>query len=188
MKIKFAIVYVLAGVAFLVVSLWLFLSGGKSAKASRFKYRLGGIMLTAWSMLTAVSCIGGPPQVTCYEPEPPEVMCYDPVVEEDMVSIIIKDYGGSRLKPGDALLITIVNPSTDRYRMRIHAGDVNAPVLQECNFQAPEEPAGVLEFQAVLAPTDYRGDAFVEFIAVFGSAGGQESESVKGTLTVTIVG
>ena len=76
MKIKFLTIYAVAGVAFLAVSLWAFLSGGRSAKALRYKYKLGGIMLTAWAMISAVSCEGVIPTVTCYEPA---VRCYDPV-------------------------------------------------------------------------------------------------------------
>ena len=71
MKAKYLIIYIVVGAAFLGVSLWVLLSNGKSAKAIRYKYKLGGIMLTAWSMLTFASCEGPGPFVTCYDPVPP---------------------------------------------------------------------------------------------------------------------
>ena len=52
MKIKFLAIYIVVGAAFLIASLWVTLSGGKSAKAIRCKYKLGGIVLTAWAMLS----------------------------------------------------------------------------------------------------------------------------------------
>ncbi|MBO4566248.1 MAG: hypothetical protein J5695_03375, partial [Bacteroidales bacterium] len=79
MKIQYLAIYIAAGVAFLAVSLWAFLSNGKSARAIRYKYKLGGLMLTAWAMLSAASCEGPGPVVTCYEPA---VTCYDVAVEE----------------------------------------------------------------------------------------------------------
>ena len=45
MKTKAFIVYVALGVAFAAVSLWVFLSKGKNAKAIRTKYKLGGAFL-----------------------------------------------------------------------------------------------------------------------------------------------
>lgn len=70
MKIKFFAIYIAAGVAFLGFSLWVFLSKGKNAKAIRAKYKMGGIMLTASSMLMASACQCSP-TVTCYEPMDP---------------------------------------------------------------------------------------------------------------------
>ena len=71
MKIKFFAIYIAAGVAFLGFSLWVFLSKGKNAKAIRAKYKMGGIMLTACSMLMASACQCSP-TVTCYEPMDPK--------------------------------------------------------------------------------------------------------------------
>lgn len=83
MKIKFIAIYIAAGVMFLTASLWVFLSKGKNAKAIRTKYKMGGLMLTATSMLAATACQCSP-VVNCYEPAPPpEVMCYDVVNEPD---------------------------------------------------------------------------------------------------------
>lgn len=51
------------GIAFMVVSLWVWLSRGKSAAAVRAKYRLGGILLSlSVATTTLTSC------VSCYSP------------------------------------------------------------------------------------------------------------------------
>lgn len=188
MKVKFAFVYIAAGIAFLAVSLWLFLSGGKSAKATRAKYRLGGIMLTAWSMLSAASCTGGPPMVTCYEPAaPPEVLCYDVAIETDRVSIEVKDYGGNKLKPGDVMIIGIQELTTDMYRFYIHSGGMTDPVIQQFSCQVPEDQMDYFAFEQVLDSTDYRGIANIEVIAVYKTDGSEESRLV-GNVYIEIVG
>ena len=78
MKIEFLAIYIVVGAAFLIASLWVTLSGGKSAKAIRCKYKLGGIVLTAWAMLSVASCQGdlNPKMITCYDPAPPEMVYY----------------------------------------------------------------------------------------------------------------
>ena len=83
MKIRSLAVYIAVGAAFLAVSFWAFLSKGRNPRAASAKYRLGGILLSVLSMLSAASCAcgGNTPQVTCYEPVEPadttQVLCYD---------------------------------------------------------------------------------------------------------------
>ena len=141
MKSKYLIVYLLAGAAFLAVSLWVILTGGKNAKAIAAKYKLGGIMLTAMAMLSAASCEGPGPVVTCYEPV---VTCYDVAVEEhDMVDVTVKGYGGNKLKSGDILQVTVTSPTFDKYRCRISAdpenGDVFVIQTQDFPLSSDEE-------------------------------------------------
>ena len=54
------------GAAFGVVSLWVWLTRGKNAKAVKAKFRLGGALLTLTSALSLGSC-GGRPVITCYD-------------------------------------------------------------------------------------------------------------------------
>ena len=57
------------GAAFLAVSLWVTLSGGRSARAIRTKYRLGGAILSLTAALSLASCENGNgPFTTCYDP------------------------------------------------------------------------------------------------------------------------
>lgn len=58
------------GVAFVGASLWLILSGGRSRRATRLKYRLGGAILSLVA-LTSTACDGPGPMVSCYDPAPP---------------------------------------------------------------------------------------------------------------------
>ena len=186
MRVKFLFIYILAGAAFIGVSLWVLLSGGKSARAVRYKYRLGGIMLTAWAMLSAASCEGGPFQVTCYEPAvPPEVMCYDVAMETDIVKVVVKDYGGNRLKSGDVLVLTIEQPMAREYRYFIHEGGTDGKVFQEGTVLVPEEQSTVLA-EITLEPTEYKGDAVIEVIAVYRNDQGEQSSPV-GQASIVIV-
>lgn len=61
------------GVAFVVVSAWVFCSGGRSARAVRAKFRLGGAILTLVGMTTLTGCVScyDQPGPTCYDPAPP---------------------------------------------------------------------------------------------------------------------
>ena len=59
------------GIAFVGASLWVMLSGGRSAKAIRAKFRLGGAILTLVSLTSLASCENGGFMVSCYDPAPP---------------------------------------------------------------------------------------------------------------------
>ncbi len=65
---KRTILFIALGAAFLAVSLWFALSGGRSARATRLKYRLGGALLSLMA-LTSTACEGV--MVSCYDPAPP---------------------------------------------------------------------------------------------------------------------
>ena len=166
MKIKFLAIYLLAGAAFLGVSLWVFLSSGRSAKAIRAKYKLGGVMLTAWTMFSSAACEGVTPQVTCYEPVDPQIMCYDVPMETNSLTVSVKDYGGINIKPGDVLIVNLAGPTTDEYKFRIHAGDVEAPVIQEFSYSDENVPYEIV-IEQTLSATDYKGEATIEAIGVF---------------------
>ena len=59
------------GAAFLAVSLWVWLSKGKNAKAVKTKFRLGGVLLTLISTIS-IGSYGGSPVVTCYDTPNPD--------------------------------------------------------------------------------------------------------------------
>ena len=186
MRFKFAFIYIAAGVAFVAVSLWVFLSNGKSARAIRYKYKLGGIMLTAWAMLSAASCTGRPPFVTCYEPV---VTCYDVAMETDLVSATVKDYGGNKLKPGDTMVFSIENPSYKEYRFRIVAGNPQASLIQEFTYRLPEEDSNFVSFEEVLAPTDFRGTITIIPLGIYEDNDGQTKEvGVGNPIYLEVVG
>ena len=57
------------GIAFVGASLWVMLSGGRSAKAIRAKFRLGGAILTIVSFTSLASCENA--IISCYAPAAP---------------------------------------------------------------------------------------------------------------------
>lgn len=60
------------GIAFAAASLWVMLSGKRSARAVRTKFRIGGAMLTLAAMISLTSCSSdGGFVVSCYDPAPP---------------------------------------------------------------------------------------------------------------------
>ena len=170
MKIKFAFIYARAGVAFLAVSLWAFLSNGRSAKAIRYKYKLGGIMLTAWAMLTFASCEGPGPFVTCYDPAPPEYAYIE---------------GTDKVKNGDVLIVTVVTELTGKYRCRIFP--YPEAETQELQVQDFECQSGQTECPITIAAGDYKGEAIVYVYYLNAAKDGTETESIIGTSLFTII-
>ncbi len=149
MRIKYLAIYLLAGAAFLAVSLWVFLSDGRNARAIRAKYKLGGILLMASAMLTAASC-GRPPFVTCY----------DPVVPNE---VVVVDEAGreGEVKSGDVLKVIIQGADYPAYRCRITAQpeDGEEFLIQEEYFEPVE---GVAEFELKIVETEYKGEALLK--------------------------
>lgn len=176
MKIKFFLIYVALGAAFLGVSLWVLLTGGKNAKAVNAKYRLGGLMLSAWAMLSAASC--NPFQVTCYDPvEPdPAVTCYDVYVEEDNtnnVEISLKDKQWDAfhtVEAGDIFMVGIHKPTYSQYVFKIGLNNTEGTPLQLTPLTIPESSESseeVFLFEVPLsADLDYKGEAIAELKGV----------------------
>lgn len=160
MKSKYLVIYIVVGVAFLAASLWVFLSKGKSAKAIRYKYKLGGIMLTAWAMLTFASCEGPGPFVTCYDPAPPEYAYIE---------------GTTTYKNGDVMLVHFVTDLAGKYKCRIAPYDKAqaGETLQEQEFECV---AGTNNCKITLAVGDFKGDAILFFIRIVQGEDGSERE------------
>ena len=66
---KRASLFIVLGVAFVAVSLWYLLSAGRSKRATRLKYRLGGALLSIMA-ITSTGC--GGIITSCYDPAFPE--------------------------------------------------------------------------------------------------------------------
>lgn len=169
MRIKYFFVYIGLGAAFLGVSLWVLLSGGKNAKAINAKYRLGGMMLSAWALLSASTCSGGPIEVTCYDTvntDPPEIMCYDPIIEETTVQLSLKGKTfNDPVEAGDVFEVRILYPTHKKYAFIIRLGDEDKTVLQENILTIPADAEAV--FDIPLADTvTYKGEAYVVVLTV----------------------
>ena len=123
MKAKYFLIYVVVGAAFLAVSLWVLLSGGKNPKAINTKYKLGGIMLIAWSILATASCEKGPLSNIKGAIDGGEVMCYDPA-PSNYVNFTTDKYdekdGKFYLTPGGNLTILIDGATFKEYSFAIN--------------------------------------------------------------------
>ena len=160
MKTKYFLIYVFVGIAFLAVSAWVFFSRGKSAKAIRAKYRLGGILLMCMAMLSVASCGEvGDPWVTCYDPEP--IYSFSVKTEHHDANW---QYS---LSPGAVLTVDVECHLYDKYGIVIRqfADMKEGEVLQEATF----ESGGKTQFQYTLVydPADkaYEGTARVDIYA-----------------------
>ena len=162
MRIKYFLVYIIVGAAFLAVSAWVLFSGGKSAKALRTKYRLGGLMLTAWAMLSASSCglIEGI--------EPPEVTCYDPVVPENIFTV-----EKTTVTRGEAVTVSLEYPVFPAYKWVFHE-KAQDHILQEGRFEIPEEYDGKIDFQIVPDKELEPGDVVLRIEGVYQNDDGTE--------------
>ena len=160
MKIKYFLIYVFVGAAFLGVSLWAFLSGGRSARALRAKYRLGGILLTTWAMLSISSCCG---HII------PEVTCYDPVVPENIVNV-----HAEKLIRGEKHSLSISYPEFSSFRWYIY--DKNREnVLQQGVFSVPEEHDSTVDFEFVPDAGLPSGEILLVIEGFFANEDGTES-------------
>ena len=147
MKTKALFVYIALGIAFAAVSLWVFLSKGKNAKAIRTKYKLGGAMIAAWAILSAANCQGPGPMVTCYEPVPPS----------NDVSLSLKDPEDKVINNGDILQIQIYEPTYDSYRVKISAYGSSSMVIQSETFDITDKSLYVATFEFQLDVDEYKG-------------------------------
>lgn len=161
MRIKFIAFYLLAGAAFLGVSLWVFLSKGKNASAVRAKYKLGGMMLTAWTMFSSAACEGVVPQVTCYDTPAPEVTCYEPAIMENQGHIGINGRDDTDIRSGESFEVYIEYPTYNLFKLGIYAGETTeAPLIQEFEYPVDEYSSSI-SFQVELADTTFKGEAAV---------------------------
>lgn len=135
MKIRHIVVYVALAAAFLAVSLWVVLSGGKNAKAVRAKFRIGGLMLTISGMLTLPGC--GFFRPTCYEPAQPD--------DVEFVST-----AGEDVKVGDTVEFKVKDLSYKSYSYEIMDSEGNS--LQKGGLELSQESGKV-----VIGETAYRG-------------------------------
>lgn len=179
MRAKYFFIYVGLGAAFLAVSLWVLLSNGRSAKAVRAKYRLGGAMLATWALLSMASCDGIGPAITCYDPVVP-----------DPVTFAVPGKEGLEVSNGDIIRVTVEKAmlgSYDGLRVDVVQGE---KVLQSCPLASPvEERDTELVYAMKLdLPEGVRGAAGLFFYVTSKNGNGETAEYQMSGRTITIVG
>lgn len=142
MERKITTPFIIAGlaVAFAAVSAWVWLSGGKSARAVRTKFKIGGLLLTLTTAVATQSCRGF--ATSCYDPaHTPYCDLYD----EDM-----------KFANGDTLRIYTLYYDYKYYSFNIVDKENN--VLQEEKLSRPYQ---LRENPAIVAVSNYVGEAKV---------------------------
>lgn len=158
MKIKALFVYIVLGIAFAAVSLWVFFSKGKNARGIRTKYKLGGAMIAAWAILSAANCQGPGPMVTCY----------DPVAPQNQVLVAAKEQNAQTLKCGDIIQVMVLSPTFREYQITLATDGAEPKLLQSETFVREEGEVGSWEatFEIELAETDYKGSVALKVYGI----------------------
>ena len=190
MKTKWFFVYIGVGIAFAAVSLWVFLSGGKSARVIRSKYKLGGMLLMAWTMLSAATCNGPGPMVSCYDVAnpnggEPEVTCYDVAVQETLIQVRVKGGGLLEVKNGDVIIIEINAPDCGSYACKLYQKDKLTHILQQKRIDIPEGKDSVEE-EWTIAAGDFKGEATLQVTGLTKDNEGKEIELNSNFFDLTI--
>lgn len=184
MKTKYLLIYILVGIAFLAVSAWVFFTRGKNAKAIKAKYRLGGLLITCMTMLSAASCgqIGGPGQI----------MCYEPVVEErtdNFVSLNIKSshtsYRYNELSPGDVFSVNIRVPSYRKYVLKVILNNRAGTELQRAELVVTDPDNATFDIPLSKSVT-HRGEAIVQVQGVVKENPEELSQMAYGVMVINI--
>ena len=148
MKKIFAIIALsFLGIAFVVVSLWVALSGDRSARAVRAKFRIGGAMLTLTAMLSFTACDYGIGGVSCYDPAPP------PMNEHKWLNNV----ANSELRNGDIVMLWFDCRFGDEIVLSL-VSDCESDDRVLCS-ETHKVKSGENELSFVINAGDYRGRA-----------------------------
>ena len=153
---KKAILFIGIGAAFLAVSLWVWLSNGKSARAVKAKFRLGGALLTLTGMMAVGSCNT---LNTCYDPAP--------------VNMVYIERGETQdVKNGDHITVKVSYFSAYGIKVTIAKDAENSEVLQSEIYKITESRADVIH---TIDVADYVGEAHLRVYVIISE--GNEYES-----------
>lgn len=137
---KKVILFIGIGAAFLAVSLWVWLSNGKSARAVKAKFRLGGALLTLTGMMTVGSCNI---MTSCYDPAPTNMVYIERGETQDV-------------KNGDNITVKVSYFSAYGIKVTIAKDAENSEVLQSEIYKITESSADVIH---TIDVADYVGEA-----------------------------
>lgn len=163
------------GIAFATASLWVMLSGKRSARAVRTKFRIGGAMLTLASMISLTSCgAGGEYGVSCYDPAPPPTNYHR----------WNQDVANSELRNGDKVILKYVCQFGNEVKVSLVTDDMSEDRVL-CS-QTYEVAKGENQLEFTIEAGDYRGRA--ELIVEYDKyQDGDETTLPIGSIFVAIV-
>lgn len=137
---KKTVLFIGLGTAFLAVSLWVWLSNGKSTRAVKAKFRLGGALLTLTGMMTVGSCNI---MTSCYDPAPTNMVYIERGETQDV-------------KNGDQITVKVSYFSAYGIKVTIAKDAENSEVLQSEIYKITESRADVIH---TIDVADYVGEA-----------------------------
>ncbi len=151
---KKTLTFVALGAAFLAVSLWVWLSRGKNAKAVRAKFRLGGAIIALTSVVNLTSCgAGGPFGVDCYDPAPVNEIYWEDYNHNPNYEMTAKN--------GDVISISCYAMTAQQVIVSIKSDD-GGEELQRTAYDVADESSFMLTHTINVG--DYTGKAVVEFL------------------------
>lgn len=138
------------GTAFVAVSLWVWLSRGKNAKAVRAKFRLGGAIIALTSLVNLTSCgPDGPIGVTCYDPAPVNEIYWNRY-----------DHNNTEVKNGDVLNFYYYNIQAQQVAITIESKE-DGKELQRTTYDLTDSSASLTH---TIDVGDYTGEAVLKFL------------------------
>lgn len=114
MTMKKTLLIIGFGTAFLAVSLWVWLSNGKTERAVKAKFRFGGALLTLTGMMTVGSCNV---MTSCYDPAPTNMVYIERGETQDV-------------KNGDHITVKVSYFSAYGIKVTIAKDAENSEILQ----------------------------------------------------------
>ena len=152
MERKITTPFIIAGlaVAFAAVSAWVWLSGGKSARAVRTKFKIGGLLLTLTTAVATQSCTN----TSCYDPAPPPTNSHR----------WLNHVANSELRNGDVVMLYYRCLFGDEVKVSLLFN--NGGKLEELCSQSYTVEEGEQDLEFTIEADDYRGDAVlrVEYV------------------------
>lgn len=149
---KRTLTLVALGTAFVAVSLWVWLSRGKNAKAVRAKFRLGGAIIALTSLVNLTSCgPDGPIGVDCYDPAPVNEIYWDNAHYNN---------GAIEVKNGDVLNFYYYNIQAQQVAITIESKE-DGSELQRTTHTITDTSASLTH---TINVGDYTGEAILKFL------------------------
>lgn len=155
------------GLAFLAASLWVWLSNGKSAKAVKAKFRLGGALLTLTGMMTLAGCGDAAPTVMCYDPTPKDAV---EIEREGAYE------AAQSVKNGDNVNIKVRYFSAHGIKISIETALEDAEVLQSRIYEIKDSST---EISHIIDVADYVGEAYLKVFVMLSEDYGYVRDYLK---------
>ena len=154
------------GAAFLAVSLWVWLSNGKSASAVRAKFRLGGALLTLTGLMTVGACNSNN-MTSCYDPVSKDVV----YIEREGAYDEVRD-----VKNGDQIKIMVSYFSAYGVKVTIAKDAQNKDMLHSQTYKITESNTDIIH---TINVGDHVGEAHLRVYVMTSEEQGHECEYMK---------